>query len=420
MWITVENLWIMINPREIRIAEYTYELPPDRIATHPLPRRDASRLLIYRNGQISQDTYRNIATHLPPGALIVFNNTRVIEARILFRKPSGAQIEVFCLEPHEQYPDVTTAMMQQGKVLWKCMIGGASKWKHGTLLQKEMVQEGRTLLLNAAITERRADSFIIEFTWTPAALSFADLLHEAGIIPLPPYIKRDIREDDAERYQTVYADASGSVAAPTAGLHFTEDILADLQQKNIQPAFVTLHVGAGTFKPVKTDSIGEHDMHAEFIQVNVHTIQLLLRHLHTNIIAVGTTSLRTIESLYWLGVKIIRQPSILPQDCFTDQWDAYDLDATGIETAHALQALLTWMNEHGLEDFTTKTRLLIVPGYALKLASILVTNFHQPQSTLLLLVAAVAGKNWKDIYQYALENNFRFLSYGDGCVIFSN
>jgi S-adenosylmethionine:tRNA ribosyltransferase-isomerase len=286
-------------------------------------------------------------------------------------------------------------------------------------LKKEIVHNNNTIVLTASIKERRPDSFIIEFTWTPAHLSFAALLHEAGNIPLPPYIKRNAEPEDAERYQTVYAEANGSVAAPTAGLHFTEHILQQLAEKNIHPAYVTLHVGAGTFKPVKTETIGEHDMHAEFMQVNTSTIESLLHHIDKKIIAVGTTSLRTIESLYWLGVKIIQQPDLQSSDIELTQWEAYELNISNISSHDALNALLNWMKKNNTDTITAKTQLLIAPGYELKIANVLVTNFHQPQSTLLLLVAAVAGKNWRRIYDYALEKDFRFLSYGDGCLIFT-
>lgn len=403
-----------MDPKQIQIADYTYDLPAERIATHPLPDRDASRLLIYKQQTIAEDVYHNIASHLPKDSLIIFNDTRVIEARLLFKKPTGAHIEIFCLEPHEQYKDVTTAMMQEGKVFWKCMIGGASKWKHGMQLHKEI----NNISLSAEITERRPDSFVIEFTWTPSTLSFAALLHEAGLIPLPPYIKRDTEPDDAERYQTVYATESGSVAAPTAGLHFTEHILQELEQKNIHREYVTLHVGAGTFKPVKTATIGEHSMHAEFMQVDINTIEQLLQYDH--ITAVGTTSLRTIESLYWMGIKIIHQPNITPDELSILQWDAYELNNSNISTQQSLNALIKWMQQHNLSSLIAKTQLLIVPGYQLKIAKALITNFHQPQSTLLLLVAAVAGNKWRDIYNYALDNGFRFLSYGDGCLIFND
>jgi S-adenosylmethionine:tRNA ribosyltransferase-isomerase len=408
-----------INPRYLQIADYTYHLPPDKIAAHPLAQRDASRLLVYRDDKISETIYRDIVSELPQDALIVFNNTRVIEARLLFQKSTGGVIEIFCLEPHEQYPDITTAMLHEGKVWWKCMIGGASKWKYGIELTKEIVHNDHTIILTAAIKERRPDSFIIEFNWTPSHLSFAALLHEAGNIPLPPYIKREAQPQDAERYQTVYAEANGSVAAPTAGLHFTQNILHQLAQKNIHSAYVTLHVGAGTFKPVKTETIGEHEMHAEFMQVDIGTIQSLLHHIDKKIIAVGTTSLRTIESLYWLGVKIIQQPDLHSADIELHQWEAYELNATNISVHDALNALINWMKKNNADTITAKTQLLIAPGYELKIANVLVTNFHQPQSTLLLLVAAVAGPTWRNIYDYALENNFRFLSYGDGCLIFS-
>jgi S-adenosylmethionine:tRNA ribosyltransferase-isomerase len=409
-----------MDPKQIQIADYTYSLPAERIATHPLPDRDASRLLIFKQQHITEDVYHNITLHLPGDSLIVFNDTKVIEARLLFKKATGAFIEIFCLEPHEQYRDVTTAMLQEGKVYWKCMIGGASKWKHGMQLHKEINHNGNNIRLSASITERRPDSFVVEFTWEPSSLSFAALLHEAGLIPLPPYIKRDAEPGDAERYQTVYAAESGSVAAPTAGLHFTEHILHELQQKNILSAYVTLHVGAGTFKPVKSETIGEHSMHAEFMQVNADTIQSLHNYLDKHITAVGTTSLRTIESLYWMGVKIVHQPGLHPDELSIAQWDAYELSMADISPQRSLAALLDWMKQNKLSTIITKTQLLIVPGYQLKIAKSLVTNFHQPQSTLLLLVAAVAGEEWRNIYDYALENGFRFLSYGDGCLIYGD
>jgi S-adenosylmethionine:tRNA ribosyltransferase-isomerase len=302
------------------------------------------------------------------------------------------------------------------------MIGGASKWKHGMELHKEI----GNISLNAAIIERRPDNFIIEFTWTPSELSFAVLLHEAGLIPLPPYIKREPDADDKTRYQTVYASVDGSVAAPTAGLHFTRHVLEQLKKKNIQTEYVTLHVGAGTFKPVKTETIGEHEMHAEFIQVNAEIIEKLIEAVDPpsprvqpakQIIAVGTTSFRTIESLYWMGIKVIHNPDIQPNELSLLQWEAYHLPITGIQAPHALNALLKWMKKNELAALTAKTQLLVVPGYTLRLVNVLVTNFHQPQSTLLLLVAAVAGPGWKDIYDYAMQHDFRFLSYGDGCLI---
>ncbi|HYF33092.1 MAG TPA: S-adenosylmethionine:tRNA ribosyltransferase-isomerase [Chitinophagaceae bacterium] len=408
-----------MHPSSIRIADYTYHLPAERIATHPLPQRDASKLLVYKQGNISETIYRNIASELPPGSLMIFNDTKVIEARVLFQKSTGGVIEIFCLEPHERYKDITTAMLQQGSVWWKCMIGGASKWKHGMQLHKALKTGSSNILLTASIMERRPDSFIIEFSWTPAQLSFATVLHDAGLIPLPPYIKREPDINDKDRYQTVYAHADGSVAAPTAGLHFTHEVLHQLKEKNIQQAYVTLHVGAGTFKPVKTDTIAEHEMHAEFIHVNSSTIESILQYIDKKVIAVGTTSLRTIESLHWLGVKVIHDPQLQPAELSLQQWEAYQLSIAGISPEKALHALLQWMRGHKVTELTAKTQLLIVPGYKLQLADILVTNFHQPQSTLLLLVAAIAGPGWKAIYDYALQHDFRFLSYGDGCLIWS-
>lgn len=397
-----------MHPKHLQIADFSYHLPNERIAAYPLPDRDASKLLVYKKGKISEDIYRNIPGHLPSDALMIFNNTRVIEARLLFQKPTGGMIEIFCLEPHEQYGDIATAMLQEGKVWWKCMIGGASKWKHGMLLHKGA--------LTASIVEHRPDCFVVEFTWTPATVSFADMLHATGDIPLPPYIKRKAETLDSERYQTVYAADSGSVAAPTAGLHFTDELLQRLGAKNIRRQYVTLHVGAGTFKPVKSATVGEHGMHAEFMQVNIEVIQALYGQLGNTIVAVGTTSLRTIESLYWIAVKVMQRQ----QDINIYQWDPYDTNAAGITAKEALQALLSWMREHHLKTLTARTQLLIAPGYDLKIANVLVTNFHQPQSTLLLLVAAVAGSNWKSMYDYALEHGFRFLSYGDGCLIYKD
>lgn len=404
-----------MNPKQISIHDYTYQLPEDRIARYPLPERDASKLLIYKNGQITQDIYRHIDTYLPANSLLVFNNTKVVAARILFQKPTGAQIEIFCLEPHPQYADIVSAMLQKGEVVWMCLIGGASKWKHGQVLEKRVIHNGQEIILQAEYVGKETDSFTVRLKWTPATLSFAELLHYTGHIPLPPYIKRMAEGLDAERYQTIYAGMEGSVAAPTAGLHFTSHIFEKLDVKNIQRAFVTLHVGAGTFKPVKSDTMEEHTMHAEFIDVPATTIGQLLNYLDQHITVTGTTSLRTIESLYWMGVKCILDPST--DDLSIHQWDAYELVATGISARAALEALLQKVNEIPGQRLLTKTQLLIVPGYTMRIAHALVTNFHQPQSTLLLLVAAFAGKDWKRIYEYALENEFRFLSYGDGCLL---
>lgn len=414
----------MADPGNISIQDYTYSLPEDRIAKYPLAERDASKLLVYKEGKIKTDIYRNISKYLPEDSVLVFNNTKVVEARLLFQKETGGIIEIFCLEPHEQYPDITTAMLQKEKVLWHCLVGGASKWKTGQVLEKKIRSGKNEISLQARYIEKRADSFIIELSWMPDQLSFAEVLHYAGAIPLPPYIKRNAEESDTERYQTVYAKHDGSVAAPTAGLHFTNFIFETLYKKNIHTDFATLHVGAGTFKPVKSETMREHTMHAEWIDVSKTTIENILNNLEEAIVAVGTTSLRTIESLYWLGVK---QSGFRDQGSaeYTNkllelsQWEVYAPPKENISARDALQSLLKWMDENKLERLIAKTQILIAPGYEFKIIKGLVTNFHQPQSTLLLLVAALIGDEWKKVYDYALQTNFRFLSYGDGCLLWS-
>ncbi len=414
----------MINPRTLSIKDYTYSLPEECIAKYPLAERDASRLLIYKEGKIEESIYTNIAEYIPEESLIVFNNTKVVEARLLFQKPSGAVIEIFCLEPHDQYADVTKAMMQSEKVLWKCLIGGASKWKNGQLLEKKIQSAAGQIILNAKYIEKKTDSFIIELSWQPSSISFAEILHHAGAIPLPPYIKRNVELSDTERYQTIYAEPEGSVAAPTAGLHFTSQIFEELKKKNVNTTSVTLHVGAGTFKPVKAERMDEHDMHGEFIDVSRSLVEQLINNINGTIIATGTTSLRTIESLYWLGVKIAagsRQSTVavphLPM-LQLDQWEAYELQQE-VPAREALQTLLSWMDENKMERLIAKTKIIIAPGYKIRIAKALITNFHQPQSTLLLLVSALIGDDWRKVYDYALKNNFRFLSYGDGSLLWT-
>ena len=412
----VNYLWItpmdMTHPREIRITDYDYPLPEDRIARFPLEERDASRLLIWDHGRISEDLYRNLADHLEAGTTLVFNNTRVVEARIIFTKPTGGKIEVFALEPGDEYADITSAMLQTGRVRWKCMIGGASKWKHGMVLEKKVGD----VTLKASIADHLPDCFLLSLEWDAADMSFAELLHRAGLIPLPPYLKRDAEASDTERYQTIYAREEGSVAAPTAGLHFTDRIFSSLAAKQIRSRFVTLHVGAGTFKPVKSDTMEEHDMHAEFIDVATDTIATLAA--DERIIAVGTTSLRTLETLYWMGIKASLHPSVTIEEMEIGQWDVYDhLQQHALPRAEALSHLLTWMNDRKLDRIICRTRLLIAPGYTAQMVSGIITNFHQPQSTLLLLIAALVGPDWRRIYDHALANGFRFLSYGDGSLI---
>jgi len=405
----------MTDPRTLSIKDFTYSLPEERIAKYPLAERDASKLLIYKEGKIAEDIYRNVADYITTDSLLVFNDTKVVEARLLFQKSTGGIIEIFCLEPHQRYPDITSAMLQHEKVLWYCLIGGASKWKHGQILEKKIIYNSNELVLNARYVEKAGDSFVVELSWNDPSLSFAEVLHLFGAIPLPPYIKREAEASDTERYQTVYAHYEGSVAAPTAGLHFTKTVFEKLNEKNIQKDFVTLHIGAGTFKPVKTEVMQEHEMHAEHFTVSISLIQNLIDHLDKNIIAVGTTSLRTLESLYWLGAKLTtddrrRTPEIT-------QWEVYDQVEKNISAKEALENLMKWMDEKGLNSLTEKTQIIIAPGYQFKIVNGLVTNFHQPQSTLLLLVAAFIGKDWRKVYSYALENNFRFLSYGDGSLL---
>lgn len=406
-----------MHPKRLLIKDFLYNLPEDRIAKYPLPQRDESKLLIYKDGNIQEDIYYNLEKHLPENSLLIFNNTKVVEARILFQKSSGSTIEIFCLEPADVYADITTAMLQKEKVCWKCLVGGAKKWK-GESLDKIIDTASGEIKLIARKTEKFTDYFLIEFSWDDTALSFAEVLHGAGVMPLPPYLNRRAEESDKERYQTIYAKYDGSVAAPTAGLHFTERLFEKLAEKNISKDFVTLHVGAGTFKPVKAESMQDHEMHTEFIDVRKELIESILTHLNDTIVATGTTSLRTIESLYWLGVKIFLNSKISMEDIQVYQWDAYDINAAGITTTQALRSLLNWMNENDLTRLITKTQIIIAPGYELKVANALITNFHQPQSTLLLLVAAIIGDDWKKVYDYALENNFRLLSYGDGCLLY--
>ena len=405
------------SPQQLRITDFTYDLPAKRIATHPLPDRDASKLLVYQQTSLTESQYRHIADFLPEDALMIFNDTKVVEARLLFYKESGAKIELFCLEPGPQYPDISNALQQTGSVHWYCLIGGASKWKPGLVLEKTIDYNGTAVKLEARYIGKDNDRFEVELRWTPEALSFAEVLHAAGQIPLPPYIKRQVEVTDKDRYQTVYAREEGSVAAPTAGLHFTPEVFATLDAKGINRQFVTLHVGAGTFKPVAAAKMQDHSMHAEFIDITRSFLENLLASLGKPVIVVGTTSLRTVESLYWLGMKVYRHPDITSAALPITQWEPYEEGLPDIDTATALEHLIQWMEKQGQDRLITTTQLLIAPGYRIRVADFLVTNFHQPHSTLLLLVAAFVGDDWKRIYQNALDNEFRFLSYGDGCLL---
>ena len=403
-----------MHPKDLRIEDYTYELPDDRIAKYPLATRDASKLLVYKQGAITEDNYRNIAIHIPANTLMVFNQTKVVHARLLFTKPSGSTIEVFCLSPHDQYTDIQTAMLQKGKVEWDCLVGGASKWKHGTVLQ--LINETPHFTLSARITDRKPGAYTLTLEWDNDQLTFAEVLHYAGKVPLPPYLHRNAETSDEERYQTLFAKEEGSVAAPTAGLHFTKEVLQSLSEKKIDAAFVTLHVGAGTFKPVKSETMAEHDMHAEWIEVTIDFIKQLSAHLNGKVVAVGTTSLRTLESLYWIGNKLAKGEQVDLHGIAVNQWDPYH-EAQTCTPEEALAAIVTYLEANKLSKLVTRTQILIAPGYKFKIVNGLVTNFHQPQSTLLLLVSAFISGDWRKVYNFAMEHDYRFLSYGDGCLL---
>jgi S-adenosylmethionine:tRNA ribosyltransferase-isomerase len=400
---------------EILIKDFEYALPPDKIAAYPLPERDKSKLLIYKEGIITITSFEKLSENLPSTFSLLLNNTKVIEARILFQKDSGGIIEIFLLEPAGNLLDTTDALKIRGKTEWKCLIGGASKWKHGEVLKKEILLKENNLTLKANFLNKDEDAFIIEFSWEPAFYSFEEVIHDTGTIPLPPYIKRKPVDEDTVRYQTVFARNKGSVAAPTAALHFTQKIFDDLTQKGINWHYITLHVGAGTFKPVKTGSTADHKMHAEQFQVSLQTLKKLS--LTTDIVAVGTTSLRTLESLYWIGIKVLKDLFTQEEYLSLGQWEAYDLQNENTSYSESISALVSFLEKRKADTLFCQTSLLIVPGYKFQSAKALITNFHQPQSTLLLLIAAFIGADWRKVYDYALENSFRFLSYGDSSLL---
>lgn len=398
-----------VNPEEIFIKDYTYELPLEKIAQRPLPERDGSKLLIYGDGKISESVFKFLPEHLPESSLLIFNDTKVINARILFHTLSGKTLEIFCLEPAFTW-DIHLAFRKKKNVEWLCLIGNLKAWKEPYVITR--LENG--MQLRAEKVEKRGDSFVIRFSWQPGELTFAEILSRFGQVPLPPYMKRNPEAEDKTRYQTVYANQNGSVAAPTAGLHFTQEVLEELKKKNIHTDYITLHVGAGTFKPVKSNVISGHEMHSEMFYVRKETIENLLN--INNVISVGTTSLRTIESLYWLGIKILNG-ELSEDEMFAGQWEPYKA-TTDFSSKESLLALVNHMNENDISVLEGKTEIMIVPGYEFKIVKGLVTNFHQPQSTLLLLIAAFIGNNWKKVYEYALKNDFRFLSYGDSSVLF--
>ncbi|HUZ61718.1 MAG TPA: S-adenosylmethionine:tRNA ribosyltransferase-isomerase [Hanamia sp.] len=408
-----------MHPKNLSISDFDYSLPEEKIAAYPLPQRDQSKLLIYKNGYISEDIYRNISDHLPEKSFLVFNDTRVIKARILFQKATGGIIEIFCLEPHEKTNDYAIILSQKKSTRWKCMIGGAGKWKE-KFLEKKIAIDNNTIKLKAQLVRKLSDAYVVELSWDPENYSFAEIIEHAGETPLPPYIKRKVEEIDAQKYQTIYSAHEGSVAAPTAGLHFTKEIFASLKNKNIDTGFVTLHVGAGTFKPVKSEHMEGHEMHAEWIDVSAKFIQQLIQNISHGVFCVGTTSVRTIESLYWMGLKIFMNSGIEYDDLKINQWEVYedDLKNNNCTVEKSLQSLLTYLKNKKTERLFIQTQIIIAPGYSFKIVNGIITNFHQPKSTLLLLVAAMIGAEWKNIYEYALSHEFRFLSYGDGCLIY--
>jgi len=396
----------------INIDDYDYSLPEERIAKYPVAQRDASKLLLYINDQISEDRFGNIGEHLPEGSLLVFNNTRVIRARLLFQKPTGAAIEVFCLEP------VSPAEYQQSfsstrEVEWKCIIGNLKKWKTGTITA-HFDFKGKQYELAAEKVSPEGEVWKIRFKWNPSDITFGEVIEGAGHIPLPPYLNRKDEAEDYYRYQTIYAIVKGSVAAPTAGLHFTDEVFSRLKEKGIDRAEITLHVGAGTFKPVKSVDIAEHEMHCEHYFVTAETLEKLISQ-REKIIAVGTTSVRTLESLYWLGVMMIEGTSA-SSDFFTDQWK-YDEHDNDVSLEDSFSSILGFMKNQNISILHASTKIMILPSYKFRVIKGMITNFHQPKSTLLLLIAAWTGNRWRDLYKYALENDFRFLSYGDSCLL---
>lgn len=400
--------------QEIRIEDYNYSLPDERIAKFPLSRRDESKLLLYRDGRIGESIFKKLPDYLPENCLMVFNNTRVIQARLLFQKETGARIEVFCLEPVEPN-DYALVFQQTRRCTWTCLVGNLKKWKEGTL--SKTIEIGTdTVTLKAEKKQSHGDSHRIEFIWDRPEYTFADLLESAGVLPIPPYLHRETEKSDLQTYQTVYSKIKGSVAAPTAGLHFTPEVLAEIDARGIGREEVTLHVGAGTFKPVKSETIEGHEMHTEFISVRRSSIERIRKNLG-RIVAVGTTSVRTLESLYYIGALLAEHPDAASEELVVKQWMPYDEANNRLSPAEALQNILDYLDRRGADRLVTATQIIIAPGYTFKLVGGMVTNFHQPQSTLLLLISAFVDGDWKSIYDYALSHDFRFLSYGDSSLL---
>lgn len=404
-----------MHPKNISISDYTYDLPDERIAVYPTHPRDSSKLLVYNKGQIDQDTYSNMLKHLPKNALMVFNNTKVIKSRMLFRRETGAIIELFLLEPYGDFLDYASFLQQTQTADWKCFVGKANKWKERFLV-KNLEINAKSVELKAELLEKTPGAYAVRLSWSPENISLAEILEAAGATPLPPYIKRKAEKEDETDYQTVYSKHEGSVAAPTAGLHFSDKMLEGFRENGVNTLFTTLHVGAGTFKPVSSDTMEEHIMHAEWMHIEKSFVQELLQNINKPIISVGTTATRTLESMYWMGNKILNQEHTSLEELKVSQWEAYQ-PAKIHPTENALKALAEWMHTNKLDHLSIETEIIIAPSYKYKVIQGLVTNFHQPKSTLLLLVAALLGEDWKKVYDFAMENDFRFLSYGDGSLL---
>ena len=411
----------MIDTKHIRISDYYYPLPDERIAKFPIAQRDHSKLLVYRNGEVSDDVFFHLPDYLPQGALMVFNNTKVIQARMHFRKTTGALIEIFLLEPYHP-ADYEQMFQVTDSCEWICLIGNQKKWKEGELV-RTLSWKGHDLQINAVRMGEQGTGQRIAFSWhylpddgTLPPVSFAEVIDSIGELPIPPYLNRETQESDKTTYQTVYSKIKGSVAAPTAGLHFTDDVLQALDRHGIDREELTLHVGAGTFKPVKSEEIEGHEMHTEYICVKRQTIEKLIAH-QAQAIAVGTTSVRTLESLYYMGLKLQQNPEATEEELHVSQWEPYQQEQQPIPPLQALGNILAWMDRRGLQSLHSSTQIIIAPGYEYKIVKILITNFHQPQSTLLLLVSAFVKGDWHTIYDYALSHDFRFLSYGDSSVL---
>ena len=405
-----------MNTKHIRIKDYNYDLPDERIAKFPLPERDKSKLLVYNHGEVSQDVFSNITRYLPQGALMVFNNTKVIQARLHFRKETGSLIEIFLLEPALP-ADYEQMFQTTGACSWYCLVGNLKKWKSGQLTTTVEMPSQPSVQLTAERDISCETALKIDFKWTgDDKLSFAELIDKVGELPIPPYLNRNTQESDKTTYQTVYSKIKGSVAAPTAGLHFTQRVLADIDQHGIDREELTLHVGAGTFKPVKSEEIEGHAMHTEYVCIRRSTLEKLLQH-NCEAVAVGTTSVRTLESLYYMGCKVKANPNVSLDQLHVNQWEPYASTTTTITPAEAIGELIAYMDRNNLPSLHSSTQIIIAPGYQYKIVKRLITNFHQPQSTLLLLVSAFVGGDWKSIYRYALDNDFRFLSYGDSSIL---